>query len=325
MIFTNFSLPESSSNLAKVNLLHDLKPGLTLFKDVFVSRQLMTAFLIANPSTSLLIQLGLMRLFRVIPCHVFVFDLILKNPNSKQERIIAIIKGFFISMLDYIIGIHKDTSGYERAYRIGKAKFLYVPFKANNFASKDEIVVSEGDYVVALGASQRDYQTLIEAARYTNEKIIIVCSDDNARRHNADVGNDEEYPPNISRIRETLDSQAWYNYLAWSKLVVIPILESAIQPAGVSVYLESMILKKPVIISTGASTNFILEHEREAILVPPGDPRVLGQAISRLACDASLRNQIAQAGYEYALSLGDDGMLRKNILELIVRNSGAGN
>jgi len=318
MIYTNFKLP--TGNVAEIRMIEDLYSGWVFFQQIVRGRSEMSALLIANPSTKILLQLGVMRLVRIIPCPVFLFDLILKSPQSISERVVAKCKGVFISMLDFIVSIHKDTSGYERAYGLKKSQFIYVPFKANNFHTREAMSTSEGDYVVALGASQRDYKTLIKAAAYTSEKIVIVCSDDNAYRHNADVGKEEDYSPNITRIRETLDSQSWYQYLANCKFVVIPISASAIQPAGVSVYLEAMILKKAVIVSTGASVNQILHDGQEAVLVPPGDFEKLAQAISQLGCDQALRSKIAQAGYEYALSLGDDAKLRQNILELIIKN-----
>jgi glycosyltransferase involved in cell wall biosynthesis len=293
-------------------------PGWEFTRVLLKRRRVLSALVFANPTTKFLMYLGVMRMFGIIICPIFLFDLILKRPNSFKERFIAKIKGLFIRVLDYIFVIHKDTSGYESFYGLRKKQFVYVPFKANNFDTRETIPVSEGDYIVALGASQRDYKTLVEAARYTDLKIVIVCSDENAIGNNADLGDVNNYPANVNRIRESVDSKTWYGLLAQSRFVVIPILSSAIQPAGISVYLEAMILKKAVIVSEGASTNFILENNQQALLVPANDPKAMTAALKRMNDDESLRKHIANTGYEYALSLGNDAKLRENILSLIL-------
>jgi glycosyltransferase involved in cell wall biosynthesis len=318
MIYTNFKLPSDVNSKKNVELMNFSSAGLTFTLDLLKRRQTLSALLFANPTTKFLIYLGFMRVFRVIKCPIFLFDLILKRPNSFTERFVAKLKGVFIRFMDYIFVIHKDTSGYQSFYGLKKNQFIYVPFKANNFDTRGDFLVSEGDYVVALGASQRDYKTLIDAAKHTDLKIVIVCSDENAVGNNAILGDVNSYPANVNRIRENVDSKTWYGLLAQSKFVVIPILSSAIQPAGISVYLEAMILKKAVVVSQGASTNFILENNRHAILVPPDDPKALALALNRMGGDESLRKSIENSGYEYALSLGNDAKLRENILKLIL-------
>lgn len=318
MIYTNFKLPDAANCDATVTMMGNSSSGFNSVIDLFKQRRHMSALLIANPSTKMLFQLGIMKLFYLIKCPVFLFDLILKSPKTRTERIIAKIKGALVRLMDFIFVIHKDTSGYEQFYNLKKSQFIYVPFKANNFDFKDQISITGGDYVVALGASQRDYRTLIDSAQWVDDKIVIVCSDENAQKHNANVGNDANYPSNVVRIRETIDSETWYKYLAGSKFVVIPILETAIQPAGVSVYLEAMILKKAVVISEGASTKYILENEKHALLVPANDPQKLADAIFRMSQDSNLRDRIAQTGYDYALALGNDAKLRENILNQIL-------
>lgn len=317
MIYTNFHLPDDRYGKVTVVQMPFGSPGLAFFRDVVSKRYNIEALLIANPSTKMLILLALLKFFLVAPYPIFVFDLILKYPFSLKDRVIAKLKGVCVRRLNYIIAIHRDTSGYELHYGIRKNQFIYVPFKANNFDFRDTITTKNGDYIVALGASQRDYKTLIESAANLDQKVVIVCSDENAKKHNADVGVDAQYPPNVTRIRETVDSSTWYSYLAGSKFVVIPILETAIQPAGISVYLEAMILGKAVVVSEGASSNSILEHEKNALLVPPGNAQKLAQALDRLASDSRLRESLAEAGYAYAFSLGNDADLRKNILSCV--------
>jgi glycosyltransferase involved in cell wall biosynthesis len=319
MIYTNFKLPADGNKKIDIHYVESVAQLKAFTVDIWRMRGKLSALLIANPNTKFLMYLGVLRFLRVVNCPVFLFDLILKRPNRLLERLIAKIKGIFIAAIDYIFVIHKDTSGYESFYGLRRRQFIYVPFKANNFEKKDQFPAAEGDYVVAMGASQRDYETLVAAARYTEIKIIIVCSDEGAVGNNAKLGDVNNYPPNVIRIKENLDFHDYYQLLAQSKFVVIPILQSAIQPAGISVYLESMILKKAVIVSEGASTNYILQNNKDAILVLPSNPELLGDAINRLILNDELRKSIEISGYEYAFSLGGNARLRENIRDLILQ------
>jgi glycosyltransferase involved in cell wall biosynthesis len=309
MIYTNFKLPGKESDLV---FMDNFLPNKNYCRRLIGDRKKISALLISNPSTKTLFFLFALRIFGLVPYKVFVFDLILKYPQTAFERLVAKAKGVVINTIDFIFVIHKDTNGYENFYGLNAQRFIYIPFKANNFDFCHQLDAKEGDYIVALGASQRDYRTLVEAAKLIEEKVVIVCSDENAKNNNADLG-DGYYPPNLTRIKDFVDSKRWYQYLAESKFVVVPIRSAAIQPAGISVYLEAMMVKKAVIVSEGASTNLILQNGLNAITVPAGDAAKLAFAINKLNNDSQLRSSIAQAGYDYALSLGNDVDLRARI------------
>jgi glycosyltransferase involved in cell wall biosynthesis len=314
-IYTNFKLPNASHNVRLLNQ-SDLKAvGLI---QIARGSDSIEAFLIANPSTLIILRIGILKFLKVIRCPIFFFDLILKRPEGLFENFVARVKGMFIRRTEYIVVIHRDTSGYEKYYGLRADQFVYVPFKANNIATYMNYDTNSENYVVALGASQRDYKTLIEAAKFVDSKIVIVCSDENAEKHNANIKDVSTCPENVIRIRDALDSHAWYTYLAKAKFVVVPILANAIQPAGISVYLEAMMFRKAVIVSQGASTNSILEHGVHAILVPPGNTAELANAINRLISDADYRARLEANGFQYALSLGDDEAMRENILNAII-------
>ncbi len=67
------------------------------------------------------------------------------------------------------------------------------------------------------------------------------------------------------------------------------------EPFGL-VGLEAMACSTPVIATgTGGSATY-LEHERNALLVPPHDPRAMALAAGRLAGDAALRTRLVAAG-----------------------------
>ena len=85
-------------------------------------------------------------------------------------------------------------------------------------------------------------------------------------------------------------------------------------PAGISAYPDAMALGKCVIISSGPAVNGVLADEM-VIIVPPGDPRALKEAIVKAYNNPELRGKIAKKGYEYAIALGGETQFMKSIVK----------
>jgi glycosyltransferase involved in cell wall biosynthesis len=75
---------------------------------------------------------------------------------------------------------------------------------------------------------------------------------------------------------------------------------------------ESMAVGTPVV-STDCphGPGEIITHERDGLLVPPGDPEALGAALVRIARDARLREQLAEAGLRRARDFTADRIARE--------------
>ncbi|HEX8362139.1 MAG TPA: glycosyltransferase, partial [Longimicrobium sp.] len=95
--------------------------------------------------------------------------------------------------------------------------------------------------------------------------------------------------------------------------VVLPIQPGRLSPSGIGTYLVAMALGKCVVITESAATRGILD-DRHAVLVPPADAEALRAAVARVAEDRELRERTARGGREYALSLGGDERLERDIV-----------
>ena len=296
--------------------LTSLRFPVSLAKEIWRARSASVVFA-SIPGSAELLWLALIKGIYRKRTRIFVFDLVMRQPDSIRERLFASIKRWLLRSIDTFVFIHKDTTGYERSYGISPEKCVYVPFKANNFDLAPSLVSVDGDYALALGASQRDYRLLIDAVADRPIRLKLVAPRAHVSTHGARMGSDS-LPSNIERIDRAIDRMEWNNLIAQSRFVVIPILPGVLQPAGISVYLEAMILGKPVVITRGASTEGILDDDL-ALLVPPGDVDALRTAIDHLWNDAALRAKLSESGKRYALSLGNHERLIADLRAVIQR------
>jgi len=88
----------------------------------------------------------------------------------------------------------------------------------------------------------------------------------------------------------------------WASLFVLPsIPKHGVEGFGI-VLLEAMAHRIPIIASATGGIPEVLAKGECGVLVPPGDPRALSDAILRIASDATLRNRLVSKGYERLLN-----------------------
>ena len=245
---------------------------------------------------------------------IIFFDALLQRPVGLKGICKSRIKRALFAGVDRFFCVHKDTSGYQRYYGIDAAKFVYIPFKANNFHDRLKYKSGDEGYVLACGASLRDYRTFVEAADRMKVPAKIMLPKKNAAEfHNTDL-DEARLPSCVEVIRHDFDKHSWNQIMANARVVVIPIQGSAIQAAGISASLEAMAIGKPVVITEGVSTRGMLTGA-EAEIVPAEDPVSMYRAIRKLWDDAGYRERLAKAGQDYAVSLGGVERMAKDILQ----------
>jgi glycosyltransferase involved in cell wall biosynthesis len=247
---------------------------------------------------------------------VVFYDLLLHSPNSIKSKILCIIKQYLLKGVDFFICNHKDFSSYQEYYKVALNRFRYIPFKANNYDILSQFKSVDGDYILSCGASYRDFNTFIAAVKELAYPCKIILPPEKTAKHHNTFLDEKNLPLNVEIIRHDYNYNSWNRYMADARLVVIPIQKRALQSAGVSVYLEAMALGKPVIITEGTSTKGILTN-REAEIVPSEDPESLAVAIKKIWEHKNYRESLSENGKKYALSLGGEERLVKDILKEI--------
>ncbi len=82
---------------------------------------------------------------------------------------------------------------------------------------------------------------------------------------------------------------------------------------------EAMAAGVPVVATNSGGPGEIIEDGRSGLLVPPGDPRALGEAVLKLLTDPARRSQIAQAGRQRALEQFDMRRVVKEVEAVYAR------
>ena len=270
------------------------------FFQLFKTTKYYNAVLFSSSNFYTLLALPIHKILRP-RTQLFMFDLILKRPNSSIERILANFKGWMLRFAEGFLMINKYWDGYKKYYGLQTEKCHYIPFKPNNYNIYHEFKTHNKGYVLCCGSSQRDIDTLIQAAATTKTLFKILLPTTFVQVHNARYTN-TDLPGNIEIISNYLDKRAWYRFMADCFCVVIPIIEDTLQPAGISVYLEAMLFRKPVIITAGSSTIGLLDDSL-AMIVAPKSPSAIAKALKNLETDKSLYKRLADNGFRYAKQL----------------------
>ena len=294
--------------------------GPTLWNGVrlFIKAFRYDAVVVSSQTRLLLVFCVLQWLLPIQRCKVIGVDYILPEPRGLKQKLVARLKGMFLRKVDVFILHFVDTSGYERHYGIPHARCVFVPFKVNYLDSvlPADQLSSEGEYVFTAGRTFRDIPTFLSAMRQTGYPGLLLYEDSSLMKEAGTDLNLQHVPANLN-IEKNVGEKSWLEYIARSKIVVVPLLPRSGYAPGLSLYLMAMAMKKCVIITEGLSTRGILTNQ--AILVPPEDPTALAEAINRVWNDGELRERVAAAGQRYASGLAGEARLLGDILNICGR------
>jgi glycosyltransferase involved in cell wall biosynthesis len=95
------------------------------------------------------------------------------------------------------------------------------------------------------------------------------------------------------RHRGQVDIASFCQAVARSRFMVLPVQEDPTRAAGITVLAMALRAGRPIVASSTAAMRDYLQHDVDALLVPPGDPEALAEAIARLDTDPELLSRLA--------------------------------
>lgn len=237
------------------------------------------------------------------PAHVFA--LLQKFMRHKRNRVVHVLIDFpwnpptaflplVLKRLQYwfeagvinkiiVLGGPEEVVSFATALRLRTEKFLFVPYHTTLFDC--ERCPGEGEYIFSGGDYTRDYASLIQVAKTLKHQFIIA-----ARLRYYFEG--LEIPENVKIV--TTSPQEFEKLMAGAKMVVLPLTGGLLHAGGQTVLLNAMALGKPVVVTDDGLIQNYVTHGVTALLVPPGDPSALRDAILRLLDDRDLAKSLGQ-------------------------------
>jgi glycosyltransferase involved in cell wall biosynthesis len=177
---------------------------------------------------------------------------------------------------------------YARVFGLPREKFVFVPYHTTLAGMPP---TADGDYIFAGGDTGRDYATLIEAVRDLPRRVVVAA----LRRDHFDG---LKIPDNVEIV--TVTPTEFQRLLGGAWVVVVPLKGGLLHSGGQQTYLNAMALGKPVVVADDCGTEDYIAHGETGMLVKPGDPAALRDALWTLVDNPALARSMAELGRQVA-------------------------
>ena len=203
----------------------------------------------------------------------------------------------------YVVWAKHEMEDYPRVLNLPEDKFTYIPFHTT--IEGYDFQMERGDYIFSGGDGDRDYSTLIEAAKDIPAKVCIATRTEI-------TGYSKEKYPNVSVTATSHED--FRRLMAGSLMVVVPMKRGLLHSGGQQTYLNAMRMGKPVIVCSPAAGDYI-EHWKTGVVLSNGDVNGLRDAIVRLMNDSKLAFEMGRAAEDSARLFSTESTMSQ-VLEL---------
>src|SRR5438270_5616737 len=202
---------------------------------------------------------------------IVAVDVVLRKSDTVKSWFSAAVTRHLLRKVDYFLHYFRDLGGYEKYFGISPDRSAYIPFKPNLRHRVQVQPNADGEYVLCIGHSMRDYETFFDAVDNLPYPAAIPMPDfRELRRHRSRFTRPiNGLPKNVRILPDDKSQESLVRILAGAKLVVLPILKSSICASGIGIYLNSMLMGKCVLLSRGPGASDVLTDQ--AILFEPED------------------------------------------------------
>ncbi len=171
----------------------------------------------------------------------------------------------------FVVWASHEVQDYAAVFSLPEEKFLYIPH--HHTLEGYEYTVASGDYIFSGGDGDRDYGTFLKATEGLDVRIVIATRRKDWNGEVSIPSGVEAFPVNHEDFRK---------WMAGSKMVVIPMEKGLLHSGGQQTYLNAMAMGKPVIAADDKGAEDYIEDGVNGLIVPSGDHKALGKAISRV-------------------------------------------
>lgn len=245
-------------------------------------------------------------------------DLVLRAPRPGMSRMAHPLRRLLLSKVDHFVHYFRDLTGYTREFGVSAERSSFVPFKVNLHGRFAMAPDSEGEYILCLGRSMRDFDTFFDAMEQLPYPAAITRpAPDLMRQHGARFTRGlDALPSNVRILEDDGSDEAMVRAVRGAKMVVLPILKTSLVASGISTCLNAMSLGKCIIGSEGPGMLDVFENG-EVLAAPPENAPALAAVMRRAWEDEELRKRTAAAGYRYAQQQGGEAELYRRLIDQV--------
>ena len=178
----------------------------------------------------------------------------------------------------YCVLTHWERERFARTWSVDLDRVFVTPYCHTLSDADIAAPVSTQGEIFAGGNSLRDYGPLVAAASELDEPVTL-----------ATKLLDGPLPPNVTAA--PVPEERFFELLRNARAVVVPLADRDDRTAGQQTYLNAMALGKAVIVTDSPGVREYVEDGRTGIVVPPGDPAALVQAL-RWVLDPSNADEV---------------------------------
>ena len=255
-----------------------------------LARTLPAADCIVVAEEALALGMSFLAMVRGIRIPVVCIRCRLSTLKSRSPAL-RILTSFIIRATHTILISRAEADTLPKRFSLKQHHYSFNPFGVDEgFWRPAE---KQGEFVLTVGDSFRDYETLLTAAQDIEAPILIVTSQPI----------NERLPKNVtvragSWRKEVLRDDELRDLYQRAICVAVPLTDR-LAPTGQSVCLQAMSCAKPVIMTrTRGLWNQSLRDGQNIFLVGPGDSACLASRVNRLVEDPSLAAELGYAGRE---------------------------
>ncbi len=254
--------------------------------------------------------------------HTLIEDRKIANPNSLKAKMIHFAEKYAVNHSDIIITESRAQSDFlineynlekeklrNSVNCIDETKFLPMPLKKQD---SNFVVTFFGSFLPAHGT-----ETMIEAAKIlSKEKDIVfdLCGDGLLKKTTEELA--KKYQLKNVKFPGYLELDIILDHIRDSD-VCLGIFGKSMKADNSIAYkiLQILATQKPLITMDSKAMKEVIVNGENCILVPPGNPQKLAEAILILKNDPAMRENIALNGYQLYLKKLSTNETMKRFLE----------
>lgn len=199
-------------------------------------------------------------------------------PEARLEKLMArILDG---PRIGYCVLTDWERERFPSSWQVDPERVFMTPYCHTLSAAELAAPVSTEGGVFAGGNSLRDYGPLVEAATAIDERFVLATS-----------AVDGPTPANLTA--GPVDERRYFELFRAARVVVVALGARPDRTAGQQTYLNAMALGKPLIVTDSPGVREYVEDGRTGIIVPPGDPQAMAEAL-RWMLDPANREEVSR-------------------------------